>query len=93
MSYIESEIKRELENNLISKNPELIKRLMEEFIIGERYSLKDIKLILATNYSTIGLIKTAKASDLEDYFNIKKCTICQKDGKRINGYEIISLKS
>ena len=93
LSYIESEIKRELENNLISKNPELIKRLMEEFIIGERYSLKDIKLILATNYSTIGLIKTAKASDLEDYFNIKKCTICQKDGKRINGYEIISLKS
>ena len=38
-------------------------------------------------------LKTAKASDLEDYFDVKKCTIYSKDGKKTNGYEILSLKN
>ena len=60
----------------------------------DRYkiSLKDIKEIVSRLYTVNGITKTPKATDLEDYFNIRKCTINLKDGKRINGYEIISLK-
>ena len=92
LSYIEAAIKRELENNLISEGSDLRNLLLEDFTVGERYPLKEIKTKLSEHYLKLGLMKTAKASDLEDYFEVKKCTIYPKDGKKTNGYEIISLK-
>ena len=93
LSYIEAAIKRELENNLISEGSDLRNLLLEDFTVGERYPLKEIKTKLSEHYLKLGLMKTAKASDLEDYFNVKKCTIYPKDGKKTNGYEILSLKN
>ena len=78
--------KPEFPTNIIKSN------FSKEFIIGERYSLKNIKKIISKLYTVNGITKTPKATDLEEFFNVRKCTINLKDGKRVNGYEILSLK-
>ena len=87
--------KKPKQEELISASqlPILIECFSKQFIIGQRYSLKDIKEIISKIYIFNNITKTPKATDLENYFNIRKCTINLKDGKRINGYEIISLKN
>ena len=102
----EGEIKKEILG--IREDPRILKKdftdldsinsllkiqFSKQFMIGQRYSLKDIKEIISKIYIFNNITKTPKATDLENYFNIRKCTINLKDGKRINGYEIISLKS
>ena len=79
--------------DLDSINSLLKTQFSKQFIIGQRYSLKDAKEIISRIYNFNNITKTPKATDLENYFNIRKCTINLKDGKRINGYEILSLKS
>ena len=61
------------------------------FLVGKRYTLKDIKEQFKNIYIKLGIDKSPKASDLEEYFNVKKCLLTI-DGKKVNGYEIISLK-
>ena len=86
----EIDIRKEITN--VTSGDRIKTVFSELFIIGEKYSLKQIKEIISVVYSDLMISKTAKATDLEDYFNIRKCTINLKDGKRINGYEILSLK-
>ena len=61
------------------------------FSVGSRYTLKDIKEYFKNIYIKVGIEKSPKASDLEEYFNVKKCLLTI-DGKKVNGYEILSLK-
>lgn len=61
------------------------------FSVGSRYTLKDIKEYFKIIYIKVGIEKSPKASDLEEYFNVKKCLLTI-DGKKVNGYEILSLK-
>ena len=86
----EIDIRRDILNS--SCGDEIRLKFIEKFRVGERYSLKDIKQEVSNIYSVLSITKTPKAIDLEEYFEVKKCTICLKDGKRINGYEILSLK-
>lgn len=93
LGYKEALIRREITNQELSGQNDLMVCLIERFIVGNKYSLKSIKEDLLLIYNKVGITKTPKATDLEDYFNIRKCTINLKDGKRINGYEILSLKN
>ena len=86
----EIDIRRDILNS--SCGDEIRLKFIEKFRVGERYSLKDIKQDVSNIYSVLSITKTPKAIDLEEYFDVKNCTICLKDGKRINGYEIIGLK-
>jgi hypothetical protein len=92
VGYAEASIRKEIKNNILSEDLGLKQSLVDNFLIGEKYSLKIIKEGLSKIYSRYGITKTPKATDLEEYFNVKKCTIYPKDGKKTNGYEIISLK-
>ena len=56
------------------------------FEVGKRYIKADIKEILSKLYSRLGYQKTAKASDLEQYFEVKG--ILTPDKK--NGFELLS---
>ena len=68
-----------------------ILRVKNEFKIGHKYTRKNVKERFSELYSIYSINKTPKATDIENYFNVKECLI-PIDGKRISGYEILSLK-
>lgn len=88
-SCIESEIKKEINNVMSSGN--IISDLLERFKVGSRYSLKYIKESLREIYTKRSITSTPKASDLEKYFEVKKCLI-NEAGRMIHGYEILKVK-
>lgn len=90
-SYKEAELKKKL-NNSISL-PELSKHIESEFKIGDRLSKKEIKSRIEIIYSKLKIEKTPKATDLEEWFEIRSCKISNKaTGKRDMGFEIIGRK-
>jgi len=90
--YKEANLKREW-TNLHSevKNKEVFERINEIFKVGDKYSNSNAKVILGNLYSEVGVKKTAKASDLEEYF-VLKTTKVQESGQWMNGFEILSKK-
>lgn len=66
---------------------ELILGVAEHFKLGHRYSKSKIKETLKELYQKHGYQKTAKASDLQEYFWLKDTKLFE-DGKWVNGFEI-----
>ena len=68
--------------------------IANSFVVGSKYSNSYIKARLKDIYSDIGLKKTAKAKDLEDYFETVSCNVQRADDptKYDKGYLILSLK-
>lgn len=63
------------------------------FDVGKKYKLVDIKIALQGAYNKVNLKKTAKASDLLNWFEVKKIQVTNKiTGKRDVGYELLSKK-
>ncbi len=80
------------ELNVISFNPLLINvEVYKMFNIGDKLSKDNIKQNLSTLYSSLGYKKTAKATDLEQWFEIKEIQ-WRENGKKIAGFEIIKKK-
>jgi hypothetical protein len=88
--YNEAEIKREITK--LSGNSQKEDQVSEEiyrlFKVGSRYVKADIKATLKNLYERLGYQKTAKASDLQEYFEVKG--ILTSDKK--NGFELLSKK-
>ena len=75
------------QNNLQS-NP-----ITSLFSVGSKYSKAQIKEMLREFYTTNNINKTPKATDLEEYFNIKPCQFIDKSlGKRVDGFLIMNKK-
>lgn len=90
LSYSKTFIKKEL--NIVTFSQDLLEKSMYlEFKEGDKLSLVDIKMKLTNVYDSISYDRKAKATDLENYFEVKKCTINLPD-KRVNGLEIIKKK-
>jgi hypothetical protein len=85
--YNEAEIKRELEKlcGNSQKEDQLKEEIYRLFKIGNRYTNKDIKSTLKGIYERLEYEKTAKASDLEQYFKVKKVYTSDKK----HGVEIL----
>lgn len=66
-------------------------RLYAEFIVGQSYVCSDIKSKLADIYKEIDYRANPKATDLNEYFDMKRCLINTAE-KRINGFKILSQK-
>jgi len=89
LKYQELDIQREI-SIYQSLNPTSI---MSLFSIGSKYSTQVIKGLLRKYYEENNITKTPKASDLENYFNLRPCQFIDKElGKKVNGFEIIGLK-
>ena len=90
-SYREVLLKQEF--NKLKGNSEIYDKVSEEvykmFEVGKCYLRIDIKSALKVLYSKMGYNKTAKASDLSEYFIIKAILT---RGDRKPGYEIIAKK-
>ena len=96
LSYRRDTVKAEydkLVNNQEVESPAK-ERIAESFSVGSKYSNSYIKTKLKDIYADIGLKKTAKAKDLEDYFETTSCNVQRADDptKYDKGYLIISLK-
>lgn len=63
------------------------------FEVGNKYPLKYIKETLRSIYQKLGVFKCPKASDLEEFFEIKEIKMVSKiDKKSHNGYRLLSIK-
>lgn len=87
----EVDIKRELINQFSGNK--LKEEIINLFKVGEKYSSKEIKEFLKNIYNKLNITKTPKATDLEEYFDVKEAKILDPiTKKRDRGYEILSLK-
>jgi hypothetical protein len=90
----ESYIKRKIDdikgNSMIDRD--VRKEIYRLFQIGKRYINKDIKQSLKILYERLGYMKTAKANDLEEYFEIKAVKFQDLSGKWVHGLELLSKK-
>lgn len=89
-SYQESKIKQEWLkiHSGESINDNMILEIYNTFIPGNKYSKSSIKQKLKNIYETYSYSKTAKASDLEEYFIIRTSQL-KEDSKWVNGFEIL----
>jgi hypothetical protein len=65
--------------------------IYNNFQVGEKYSNAAIKIKLQDLYNQLGYKKTAKASDIEQWFEINAIQY-RENGKRIHGFEIVKKK-
>ena len=85
--------KIELEKEFQDALKEDINIVYTSFIVGEKYTRKEIKFVLSKVYSSQGLNKNPKASDLENYFELSPVLITNpKTKKREHGYKIVKRK-
>ena len=68
-------------------------KIIEVFKINDKYLKSDIKETLRKIYEDCGYNKTPKASDLDEYFELRSCQIKNKEtGKKDHGFEILKKK-
>ena len=86
--YQESKLKAEwnkMHQEELGVSDELILDIANYFKLGQRYTNPDIKAKLKELYQKHGYDKTAKASDLEEYFSLKKVYMVTE---KKHGFEI-----
>ena len=62
------------------------------FLPGMAYFLPDIKEKLREIYIKFNYTRHPKASDIEDWFEVKFCLLKDSSGKKSRAYEIIKKK-
>ena len=90
LGYNKTYIERELGVVVFSKEL-LVRTIFNSFKIGDKIPNTDIKNILTNLYSSINYKASPKATDLGEYFDVKKCKI-SNNGKRLDGLELVSVK-
>ena len=89
--YKTSELDKKL--NIISfEDDKIFEKIDKEFNVGESYTNTYIKTKLSEIYKRIGYKASPKATDLNNYFDTKTCTI-NENGKRVNGLKLLSKKT
>ena len=89
--FRDGELKALLVNE--TKGGDLREKVLETFTPGNRFPSKEIKATLAKIYQELSISRTAKAADIAEWFEIKAIQIwSSKDSKRINGFELLSIK-
>jgi len=90
---LEKEYKRLISISATINLEDLPNEIYSNFKEGNKYIRSSIKSILQEIYDKLGYSKKAKASDLEEYFEVKDCTILNSEtGKYDRGYNLIKKK-
>ena len=77
-------------NNICNQAP-IMQECQREFAVSNLYTKPEVKQTLQHIYDSLGLAgKTAKATDITQYLNVRERMITNSDGKRIEVYEIMS---
>ena len=86
--YQEADIRREWAKLRANKTIDIASEIYKIFEVGKRYTKADIKETLKGLYEKLGYQKTAKASDLEQYFKVKGVLTPDKKA----GFELLEKK-
>ena len=95
LSYQKSKLSLEYEKLKSAQTGEynLQSLIYSSFKEGNRYTMYYIKQVLSDLYKELGLLITPKATDLENYFEVKNIQIINKEtGKKDRGYLILKIK-
>ena len=95
LSYQKSKLKLEYERLKDVQTGEniLLERIYSDFLENQRYVIQYVKQKLGNIYKDLKLSITPKATDIENYFEVKKIQIINKEtGKKDRGYLIIKKK-
>jgi hypothetical protein len=96
LAYIQKNLEKEFENINREKSDNVENRVKEKVIqtfqINLKYTKSDIKETLRSIYESLNYNKTPKASDLENYFELKDCKLTNSSGKQDHGFKIIKIK-
>lgn len=89
-------VKRAVEDALVNldadkSNENKIAKLLQPRVEIGFNSTSDLQAALAAAYTTVGVERKVKASDIEKYFDAKSCTK-RLDGKVTRGYEVYRSK-
>ena len=87
--YEEDQLESHMLN--VSKESELHSVIHNKFKIGDRLGKKEIKQILQSIYRDLGIVSTAKATDLKNYFKLSRTCITLPDKTVKEGYLLKSL--
>ena len=90
VGYKIEELNKKLSIRSFDKNL-LKEKIYETFKVGNSYTRSGIKEILAGIYKEIGYKATAKASDLDNYFEYKKGLVTVNN-KRASSFKLINKK-
>ena len=94
LGYNITYVKREYSDAINFDSDVLKKNIVSNFEVGKVYTFSIAKDIIKNIYSSLGYNKTPRANDLENYFEIKKKMITNKEtGKRDHCYEILKIKT
>ena len=97
LGYQKSKLEKDLQDilNINSNFSDIQNKVLVEFHVGQKIPLAEIKQKLKDIYCEFNYNKTAKATDLIEFFEVSECLLTRVvDGekKRVKGYEIISKK-
>ena len=98
LHYRSGELEKEYQSIINPKDTSQIEnevkgKILTSFLVDNRYSKQLIKEILRKIYEEAGYEKAPKASDLEQYFELKACQTRNKEtGKVDNEFKIIKKK-
>ena len=90
-SYFKCRLDREFEKRINNQSINPRDNILEVFKVGDKITLANIKEQLRNIYTSIGLKKTPKATDLIEYFEIRRLKLTS-NGRREDGFELLSLK-
>ena len=90
--YRSTDLEREIEF-LMSKD-NVAREFCLRFKVGERYTNAEAKAMVGKLYEDLRLIhKTPKATDIFEYFDVKRASMFDENRKKINGIEILGVKT
>lgn len=93
LKYRKGKLEKELngQRNFGFSSTTLSKAILKNFKEDKLYMRKEIKEKLKEIYSDLGSTKIPKATDLEEYFELKRC-VFTVNGKREEGFKLIKRK-
>jgi predicted DNA-binding ribbon-helix-helix protein len=90
--YSIARLDKQISNKLVNQT-NLASSIYQEFKEGEKTSKIELKTKLQKIYDLLGSKQTAKASDLEKYFELKSCKVKNSQtGKWEHGFELVKKK-
>ena len=97
LRYRSIDLKREYDRLINNQTVDVDSQILSRFNVGSKYSLSDVKLILADIFKDSGYKESPKATILGKYFDLKAVKFTVKgesgDSVKVNGYLILGKKN
>ena len=91
LGYRTDRMNKEIQDRSISKD-DIRDKFQSVFTVSSKYTKAEAKNMIRDIYSDLGINRSPKASDLQEYFDIRSIKLKSPSGKWENGFEILKLR-